>query len=263
MRRAPRSAALFALLAAACGAPALDPPPTTAPIPEPVVSWPAVEPASLELTPTPTSRVLPRHGTFVAVPVDRRIRVWSEPSADAERVTTLPTRNDWGQTVPMLALRGARDEIGRGWLRVQLPVRPNGSSGWIRAEDVALDRMHERIVVDLSERRLRRFRHGTLLDELTVGIGAPAFPTTTGSFTVWALVEYEDPTGPYGSFALGLTGFSEVITEWPGGGRMAIHGTADPTDRGREISYGCVRVWNRDLERLRDVPMGTPVLIRA
>jgi hypothetical protein len=52
------------------------------------------------------------------------------------------------------------------------------------------------------------------------------------------------------------------VTEWPGGGRMALHGTDDPDDRGHEVSYGCVRIYNPQMLRLQDVPMGTPVLIR-
>ena len=97
----------------------------------------------------------------------------------------------------------------------------------------------------------------------SVGIGTPTYPTTPGRFSVWAFVEYADPSGPYGAFALGLSGFSDVITDWPGGGRMAIHGTADPGDRGAAVSHGCVRVYNADLEALRDVPLGTPVTIHA
>jgi lipoprotein-anchoring transpeptidase ErfK/SrfK len=71
------------------------------------------------------------------------------------------------------------------------------------------------------------------------------------------------PAGPYGVFALGLSGFSQVIKDWPGGGRMAIHGTSNPADRGQMVSHGCVRVFNDDMVNLKQVPMGTPVVIRA
>ena len=77
-------------------------------------------------------------------------------------------------------------------------------------------------------------------------------PTAAGRFFVWARVPTHDPTGPYGVFALGLSGFSDVITDWVGGGRIAIHGTADPSDRGLDVSHGCVRVYNpqmRDAHR--------------
>jgi lipoprotein-anchoring transpeptidase ErfK/SrfK len=113
----------------------------------------------------------------------------------------------------------------------------------------------------MSARILRHFRNGKLIHKFSVGIGAPSTPTTPGLFFVWARLA-ADPSGPYGSYVLGLSGFSEVLTEWPGGGRMAIHGTDNAADRGNEVSFGCVRVYNPQMQELRDVPMGTPVLIR-
>jgi lipoprotein-anchoring transpeptidase ErfK/SrfK len=70
-----------------------------------------------------------------------------------------------------------------------------------------------------------------------------------------------EPHGPYGVYALGLSGFSDVITDWIGGGRLAIHGTDDPADRGHDVSHGCVRVYNPQMRSLTDVPLGTPVWI--
>jgi len=43
---------------------------------------------------------------------------------------------------------------------------------------------------------------------------------------------------------------------------MAIHGTADPSDPGMRVSYGCARVFNPQMNELRGIPMGTTVLIR-
>ncbi|HZD17836.1 MAG TPA: L,D-transpeptidase, partial [Actinomycetota bacterium] len=112
-------------------------------------------------------------------------------------------------------------------------------------------------------RTLRLYRDGELVRRLRVGIGAGATPTATGTFAVWVRVDYANPAGPYGESALGLTGFSPVLRDWPGGGRMAIHGTDDPSDRRRSVSHGCIRVYNPELRLLRDVPLGTPVTIRA
>jgi hypothetical protein len=174
----------------------------------------------------------------------------------------LSATNAFGQWLPLLALERQRDRKGTAWLRVRLPSQPNGSTGWVRTDDVDLRPVHDRIVVDLSERTLWRYHDGRLRQRLRVAIGSPATPTTPGQFYVWALVSYDDPNGPYGSYALGLNGFSEVLTEWPGGGRMAIHGTADATDLGRAVSHGCIRVLNSQLKRLYDVPLGTPVALR-
>src|SRR5687767_7376090 len=46
------------------------------------------------------------------------------------------------------------------WYRVRLPLKPNGSVGWVRAGDVDLESVRTRIVVDLSERRVTLFRDG-------------------------------------------------------------------------------------------------------
>lgn len=127
---------------------------------------------------------------------------------------------------------------------------------------MTLSQATDRIVVDTSTRVLRHFRDGTLLHRFRIGIGKPTTPTTPGHFFVWARLQPSEPSGQYGSYLLGLSGFSEVLTEWPGGGRMAIHGTADPTDRGQEVSFGCVRVFNDQMDQLTDVPMGTSVVIR-
>jgi lipoprotein-anchoring transpeptidase ErfK/SrfK len=120
---------------------------------------------------------------------------------------------------------------------------------------------HDRIVVSLSHRMLWHRRDGHVIQRFRVGVGATGTPTTPGRFFVWAKLP-SDPHGAYGSYVLGLSGFSEVLTYWPGGGRMAIHGTDDPNDRGQWVSHGCVRVFNPQMDELRDVPMGTPVVIR-
>ena len=133
----------------------------------------------------------------------------------------------------------------------------------MKLADVRVHRARQRILVDLSDRVLRYFRRGTLEARYSVGIGAPATPTAVGTFYVWAQVPQASATGPYGVFALGLSGFSPVLKDWPGGGRMAIHGTANAADRGQMVSHGCVRVYNDDMLELRRVPLGTPVVITA
>ena len=162
----------------------------------------------------------------------------------------------------MLVAGARRDAEGEAWLKVLLPIRPNENAGWVKSEDVRLIPQHERIVVDLSRRTLWHYRDGKLLDRFSVGIGRPETPTATGTFYVWARVPQASPSGPYGTFTLGISGFSEVLKTWPGGGRMAIHGTANPADPGKAVSHGCVRVYNPDMLKLRHVPLGTPVIIR-
>lgn len=180
--------------------------------------------------------------------------------------TKLKTYNPLGQVVRMLVLDGKQDPDGTRWFKILVPERPNGRTGWIRVEDpksVQLDELPDRIEIDLSEYRLNYFLKGKRVARFTVGVGTDQYPTPVGTFFVWASVPQKDPAGPYGRFALGLSGFSPVLSDWPGGGRSAIHGTAVESDKGAKVSHGCIRVYNTDMQILENVPLGTPVLISA
>ena len=150
------------------------------------------------------------------------------------------------------------------WFLVQLPIRPNGITGYVRARDVLVGHVETRISVDLSARRLTLFRSGRRVLEVPVAIGARATPTPIGRFYVNQRLIASDPTGPYGPGALGISAFSNVLTEWAQGGPIAIHGTNQPWSIGRAVSNGCIRVQNRILRRLFARTLaGTPVVIRA
>jgi lipoprotein-anchoring transpeptidase ErfK/SrfK len=225
------------------------------------------EPASIASGPTgvevaePKPPLLPAGVDVLAVPAERTIPMWQHPKT-AKASFTLDTRNPSGSFSPML-IEGAKRRAGVAWYRVLLPLRPNGSAAWVREADVSLRRIDRRIEVDLSDRTLRYFVHDDLKKHFRVGVGTDATPTGTGTFYVWVKIRYASPYQPYGIAALGLSGFSPVLSEWPGGGRMAIHGTSSPSDLGNAVSHGCVRVFNDDLRSLLDVPLGTPVEITA
>jgi L,D-transpeptidase catalytic domain len=223
------------------------------------------EPISISNGPTgvnvaePKPPLLPEGVDVLAVPAERVIPVWKHPKS-AEATFELDTQNPSGSFSPML-IEGAKRRAGEAWYRVLLPLRPNGSAAWVRESDVSLRRIDQRIEVDLSDRTLRYYVHDDLKKHFRVGVGTDATPTGTGTFYVWVKIRYASPYQPYGIAALGLSGFSPVLSEWPGGGRMAIHGTSSPSDLGNAVSHGCVRVFNDDLKSLLDVPLGTPVEI--
>jgi lipoprotein-anchoring transpeptidase ErfK/SrfK len=189
-----------------------------------------------------------------------RLAVWSRPGIKVAR-QLLDTTNPLGQRTVLLVRGRPRTITGRVWLPVLLPQRPPGSSGWIRLADVHLLRLHQRIVVSLAAHRLTWYRRGSIAARFGVAVGRPAFPTPRGIFYVWARVPEPGPSSPYGVYALGLSAMSPVITDWPGGGRVAIHGTANPADVGRDVSHGCIRVYNPNMTRLEAVPLGTPVIV--
>ena len=172
-------------------------------------------------------------------------------------------RNGVRTVFGVLAQVAGRDCKPR-WYRVQLPLRPNGATGYVPASDVVLAPVRTRIVVDLSERRVTLFRDGQSVLETVAAVGAPATPTPTGRFYVNQRLIPLDTSGPYGPAAIGISAFSEVLRDWPQGGPVAIHGTNDPGSVGKAASNGCIRLHNDVLTRVfAATPAGTPVIIRA
>ncbi len=155
-----------------------------------------------------------------------------------------------------------RTDCKATWYRVQLPIRPNGIEGYVRARDVKLASVRTRIVVQVSKRRLTLFRRGRPVLHTPVAVGSKATPTPTGSYYVNQRLVPTDASGPYGPGAIGISAFSNVLTGWTQGGPIAIHGTNEPWSIGRAVSNGCIRVPNRVLRKLfAATPAGTPVVV--
>jgi lipoprotein-anchoring transpeptidase ErfK/SrfK len=149
------------------------------------------------------------------------------------------------------------------WLHVALPIRPNGATGWVRAASVVRAPVRTRVVVDVSERRLWLYRRGRLVLSSPVAVGSSATPTPVGRYYVNQRLIPDDPTGPFGPGAVGISAFSPVLTGWTQGGPIAIHGTNEPWSIGHAVSNGCIRLPNDVLRRVfRLAIAGTPVLIR-
>jgi lipoprotein-anchoring transpeptidase ErfK/SrfK len=150
------------------------------------------------------------------------------------------------------------------WYRVQLSVLPNGTTGWVHAAAVQTYRVRSRIVVDISQRRLRVYRSGKLALETPVAVGAPATPTPLGRFFVNERYTLSDASGPFGPNALGISAHSKALEHiWVENGPVGIHGTNQPWSIGRAASHGCIRVANDVMRRLFQLTSaGTPVVVR-
>jgi len=149
------------------------------------------------------------------------------------------------------------------WLEVQLSMRPNGSTAWVRTADVSLRQVPYRIVVDTAANRLTAYsRQGVFLD-VPVAVGTGGTPTPTGNYFIDGAVKVPYDDGPYGAYQLSVSAFSNVYYSFGGGvGQIAIHGTNDPALIGTPASNGCVRMTNEDVTLLaHTVPVGTPVQI--
>ena len=148
------------------------------------------------------------------------------------------------------------------WYRVQLPMRPNGITGWVAAGTVRVRTVPARVEIDLSQRRLTLFRGGRRVFSATVAVGAPGTPTPVGRFYVNQRLIPDSPNGPFGPAAIGISAFSPVLTGWAQGGPVAIHGTNEPWSIGHAVSNGCIRLPNATLSRLfKTAVAGTPVII--
>lgn len=189
------------------------------------------------------------------------LRVHTRPG-DGTPATVLPATTGFGSPTVVLVSKvgtGRRD----GWLKVLLPIRPNGATGWVRAADVDLQRVALEVRIDLAARELTVLDGGDEVLATSTAIGTPSNPTPTGRFFVIDKLETPDPGGAYGPFAIGLSAHSDVLTDFAGGdGQIGIHGTNAPDSIGRPISHGCLRVDNAVIEQLAHLlPLGTPVTI--
>ncbi|HVL51283.1 MAG TPA: L,D-transpeptidase [Actinomycetota bacterium] len=208
-------------------------------------------PASAALRASPTDHL-------VADAARSRMPIYESPNA-SEPIHLLanPTR----EGVPLLF--AVTKEEG-SWFEVRLPMRPNGSTGWVKASDVRIRKVPNRIVVDKSDHKLTVFKGDELLMEMPAGIGTRATPTPVGEFYVDISIPFANTGGAYGAHMLSIAGYSEVHMTFGGGiGQLAIHGTNNRSSVGVNSSNGCVRLFNESILRLKDLaPTGTPVSIR-
>jgi lipoprotein-anchoring transpeptidase ErfK/SrfK len=149
------------------------------------------------------------------------------------------------------------------WLEVQISMRPNESTAWIRKADVSIRQTQYRIVVDVSARRLVAYDGVNPFLDTTVAVGAGSGPTPTGNFFVDGTVKVPYDDGPYGAYQMSVAAFSDVYYSFGGGvGQIALHGTNDPALLGSPASHGCVRMTNEAITILANTaPPGTPVQI--
>jgi lipoprotein-anchoring transpeptidase ErfK/SrfK len=194
--------------------------------------------------------------------VSRHVTALVLPRPDAEPVATLASRTEEGTTNVVRVLGEARTR-GASWVHVQLPVLPNGRTGWVpRSALGGYGFVRTRLVVDRARLTATLYKDGRPIFYAPVGIGTSAAPTPAGEFYVrLKLAGFDDPF--YGPVAFGTNARSVVLTDWPGGGYIGIHGTNAPGLIPGRVSHGCVRMRNEDIVALsRLLPVGTPLTIR-
>jgi lipoprotein-anchoring transpeptidase ErfK/SrfK len=143
-----------------------------------------------------------------------------------------------GQTVLPVIGRSAG-----GWLHVRLPGRPNGATGWIRAEATTATRTSWHLVVETTRRRVLVYENGRVVRSFRAVVGKPSTPTPLGTFFVEEAVRLA-PGDVGAPFALALSARSNVLQEFDGGpGQIALHGLANVGGvLGTAASHGCIRL---------------------
>ena len=190
-------------------------------------------------------------------------RAYARASVGAPRVGRLRLVTEDGFPEVYMLLGQRTDRRGADWVLLRLPQRPNGVTGWVRRDMLGpFHVVHTRLVVNRHTLRVTLYDRGKRRFRARVGVGAPGTPTPAGSF--WIREKFHVSGQPlYGTRAMGTAAYSDVLTDWPGGGVIGMHGTSEPGLIPGRPSHGCIRLKNRDVERLyRLTPIGTPLLIK-
>lgn len=195
--------------------------------------------------------------------VTRPAVVRAAPNAKAKAVGRLTRWTpEWYPNLA-LALEQVVDVRQGTWVRVRLAKLPNNSTGWVKRGFLGgFHSVTTHLVVDRRALRVTLYKGGLPVFKTVIGVGRSYWPTPHGEFYVREkLTGFSNPM--YGPIAFGTSARSAVLTDWPGGGYVGIHGTNEPHILPGRVSHGCVRLRNPAILKLaRMMPVGTPLTIR-
>ncbi len=190
---------------------------------------------------------------------------FARPTSRSKSLEWVPARRPITEQRTVLPVLGRRtDRGGLRWLRVRLPGRPNGHTGWISRRSTVAARTPWHIIVSTSKRRVTVYRFGRVARVFKAVVGAPSTPTPQGNFFIEETIKMQ-PGTPGGPFALALSARSNVFQEFGGGpGQIGIHGLMNVGGTpGTAASHGCVRLDNDAMRWLvARVSPGIPVTIK-
>ena len=187
-----------------------------------------------------------------------RVRATPDENARTVRVLHQFRANFHPEAVLAVGMRDGAD--GVPWYRISLPGRPNGGRGWVRGDLVELHPVANRIVVHRGSRTLevRRIEDGALLLRARIAIGRPSAKTPLGH-DFYVRFRFIPSNSFLGIFAFETSAYAP-LSDWPGDGVVGIHGTSAPSSIGHAVSHGCIRLFNRDVAKLKYLaPVGTPI----
>lgn len=193
----------------------------------------------------------------------RRAVVRTKPSLASKVITTLPTGTTDGTQNDVLVLSKVDISPRQSWYWVRLPILPNNTIGFIRTSDLSpLFKVNTHLYINRAALTATLKQNGRVVFKTRVGVGKSYWPTPRGEFYIRdKLTNFDNPF--YGPVAFGTSARSAVLTDWPGGGYVGIHGTNEPQLIPGYISHGCIRLHNAAILALaRLMKVGSPVSIR-
>lgn len=113
-----------------------------------------------------------------------------------------------------------------------------------------VDRVKRVVLVSVPDRRLAVIDDGKVIATFSVAVGAAASPSPAGEFQIVSRVA--NPTYYHPGTVIPSGKDNPVGTRWVGLSQKGygIHGTNVPRSIGHAASHGCIRLRNRDMERL-------------
>ena len=189
--------------------------------------------------------------------------VRAKPGLASRVITKLPTGTTDGTQNDVLVLSRIDISPHQSWYRVRLPILPNNTTGYVQKRDLSpLFTVNTHLYINLGSLTATLKRSGKTVFRTRVGVGKSYWPTPRGEFYIRdKLTNFNNPF--YGPIAFGVSARSAVLTDWPGGGYVGIHGTNQPQLIPGRISHGCIGLRNAAIVALsRLMHVGTPVSIR-
>jgi len=118
------------------------------------------------------------------------------------------------------------------------------------AESSSRDRIRRIVLVSIPDRKLAVLEQGNVIATFPVAVGAAVSPSPTGEFQIVSRIA--NPTYYRPGTVIPAGAGNPIGTRWLGLSQKGygIHGTNAPRSIGRAASHGCIRLRNRDMERL-------------
>jgi hypothetical protein len=186
--------------------------------------------------------------------------VFSRPSGSAHTVARLRLLTEDRFAEVYLVLASWKSSVGNTWLKIRVPKRPNGLTGWVRASALGqLHTVHTLLRINKRTLRVTLYDRGRKRFSARIGVGKSGTPTPSGHFWIREKFHVGGHT-LYGPRAIGTSAYAPYLTDWPGGGVVGLHGTDQPGLVPGRPSHGCIRLRNADILRLYKLaPKGTPI----